>query len=220
MSLVAAKDEQPSPVDSMSREEARAGYIVGPPYIATGRDMYKIAKKWTEFAIPVHEQYPYLLAEMFAYCLSAAHQKLAHQTAASFMVSDVQQGVGEGWSYVDKLTADDVCKHHDQKDLPNVLHFCQKYGLGPSFFGKYRLPKNFLTCESPLMVEPLADIAKNHNSVRWPNGQEKSFTDQQVVRNAFMVCQLIPAVNEAAAYFKQNHCGDAGNFNKTLTFIT
>ena len=86
--------DAPSPVDEMDRNEAKAGYIVGPPYIATGkrcvsvdislpiaithrfdnvsfaaRDMYKIVSKWCDFAVPVHDQYPHLLAEMFAYCL-------------------------------------------------------------------------------------------------------------------------------------------------------
>lgn len=42
--------------------------------------------------IQVHDQYPHLLAEMFAYCLAAAHLRLAHQTALSFMVSDTGSG--------------------------------------------------------------------------------------------------------------------------------
>ena len=62
--MTAVTKELPSPVDQMSREEARAGYVVGPPYIATASDMYKIVSKWCEFAVPVHDQYPHLLAEM------------------------------------------------------------------------------------------------------------------------------------------------------------
>jgi peptidyl serine alpha-galactosyltransferase len=51
--------------------------------------MYSIAVKWCEFGPRVYKQYPHLLAEMFAYCLAAAHLRLHHQTAVSFMVSDV-----------------------------------------------------------------------------------------------------------------------------------
>mgnify|MGYP005856126487 CR=1 FL=1 len=43
-----------SPVDSLSREDANAGYVVGPPYIATARDMYKICDLWCQFAPRVH----------------------------------------------------------------------------------------------------------------------------------------------------------------------
>lgn len=53
-----------TPIDEMSEYEALQGYVVGPPYIATARDMYAIVTKWTEFALPVHDQYPHLLAEM------------------------------------------------------------------------------------------------------------------------------------------------------------
>jgi hypothetical protein len=47
---------EPSPVTSMNYHDAHKGYIVGPPYIATGNDFYKITSKWTQFAIPVHDQ--------------------------------------------------------------------------------------------------------------------------------------------------------------------
>lgn len=53
--------DEKSPVDAMSNEEAKH-YVVGPPYVATARDMYSIVSKWCEFAIPVHAQYPHLLA--------------------------------------------------------------------------------------------------------------------------------------------------------------
>jgi hypothetical protein len=43
-------EELPSPVDLMDANEAKKGYIVGPPYVATAADMYKITTKWTEFA--------------------------------------------------------------------------------------------------------------------------------------------------------------------------
>ena len=47
---------EPSPVTAMNYHDAHKGYIVGPPYIATGNDMYKITTKWTKFAVPVHDQ--------------------------------------------------------------------------------------------------------------------------------------------------------------------
>ena len=75
-------------------------------------------------------QYPHLLAEMFAYCLAAAHLGLSHQTAASFMISDVGAGNQEGWRYIDNMDDAQVCaRQHDVEALPNVLHFCQRYPL-------------------------------------------------------------------------------------------
>lgn len=57
-----APDMQPSPVDSLSRQDASAGYVVGPPYIATATDMYKICDLWCLFAPRVHDEYPVSLA--------------------------------------------------------------------------------------------------------------------------------------------------------------
>jgi hypothetical protein len=165
-------------------------------------------------SIPVHDQYPFLLAEMFAYCLSAAHQRLSHQTAISFMVSDTGAN-DEGWiDYIDKFDETNVCSKHDPKDLPNVLHFCQRYALGDYFFGKYRLPKDFLTCEHPLLLEPPSNIAALHTGARFPDGTTQEYSKKEVIRNAFMLCYMIPAMNAAAEYFKKNHCGPEANFSK------
>jgi len=165
-------------------------------------------------------RYPHLLAEMFAYSLAAAHLKLHHQTAASFMISDAGAGKGEGWEYIDKIPNDDICDNHNPNDLPNVLHFCQRYAWGPYFFGKRRLPKDFLTCESPLLLEPPKDVLQRYDYAQFPGGDRKEFSETIAKEHAFMICYLIPAVNSAAAYFKQRHCHGTANMNKVLVFNT
>jgi hypothetical protein len=80
-----------------TNEEGLLYYPVGPPYLATITDMYQISLKWTEFVPRVHEQYPHLLAEMFAFSLAAAHLDLKHQLVQSLMISDTHSGKGEGW---------------------------------------------------------------------------------------------------------------------------
>jgi len=194
---------------------------VGPPYIATARDMHRIVVKWCEFGPRVHDMYPYLLAEMFAYCLGAAHVKLPHQIAASFMVSDVGMGEkSEGWGYIDDMPNDKICGPHSPAELPHVIHFCQRYGLSDYFFGKRRLPGNFLSCESPLLAEPPMDIASKYKYANWPDGKRKEFSGKMAKRNAYMLCKLLPAINEAATYYKERHCDTVkANFNKTLMFI-
>jgi hypothetical protein len=73
---------------------------------------------------------------MFAYCLAAAHLQLPHQTALSFMISDAGAGKMEGWSYIDKMPDNEICGGFQPEEVPNVLHFCQRYGQGNYFFGK------------------------------------------------------------------------------------
>jgi peptidyl serine alpha-galactosyltransferase len=42
---------KPSRIDGMDMEEAKAHYSLGPPYIATAKDMYAIAETWCEFCV-------------------------------------------------------------------------------------------------------------------------------------------------------------------------
>ena len=135
------------------------------------------------------------------------------------MISDSGAGKGEGWEYIDKIPEDDICGHHKPDDLPNVLHFCQRYAWGPYFFGKRRLPKDFLTCESPLMLEPAKDFFGKYDYAQFPDGSQKNFDKKIAKQHAFMVCYLIPAVNAAAEYFKKHHCPKGtANLDKKLVF--
>jgi len=209
-----------SPIAKLPRDQARRGYIVGPPYVATARDMYTIVQQWSDFAKPVYEMYPYLLAEMFAYCLAAAHTELPHQTASSFMISDVLTGNMEGWSYIDKMPDNEICGGWGVEELPNVLHFCQRYGLGKYFFGKRKMPKDFLSCESALMAEPPHDLMDKYEYAVFPGGNKKEWKAELKKRNAFVICIMIPALNAAATYFKKQHCDAAtANYEKSLIFF-
>jgi hypothetical protein len=52
-----------TPVANMTRQEAVEYYnAMGPPYIATAKDMYTIVKTWSSIVPRVREQYPHLLA--------------------------------------------------------------------------------------------------------------------------------------------------------------
>ena len=69
-----------SPAKKVNRQDGALYFPAGPPYIGTVHDMYQIATKWSEFVPHVHAQYPYLLAEMYAYCIAAAHLNLTTST--------------------------------------------------------------------------------------------------------------------------------------------
>ena len=95
---------------------------------------------------------------MFGYNLAAAHLGLRHTIAQSFAVSDILAG-GEGFLLVDEVPAKDVCHNYPQSQLPHVIHYCQRYFLGKYFISKYKLRKDFISCEAPLLMIPPADIA-------------------------------------------------------------
>jgi hypothetical protein len=103
----------------------------------------------------------------------------------------------------------------------------KRYALGPDyFFSKYRLKKNFLVCDKDLLEDPPSDIATRYDFFIAPppahgktpsNPEKKTFSKSQAKREAFMMCGLISAVNEAAIYWKKHNCGDEANFNKVYT---
>jgi len=207
-----------SPLTSMTDKEGRLYYPVGPPYIATVTDSYQIALKWTEFVPKVHEQYPHLLAEMFAYSLAAAHLDLKFQLIQSLMISDTNTGDGEGWALIDKMPADEVCSiarevDYTKHSLPHVVHLCQRYSVGKEwFFGKRKIPHDVFECENPLFEDPPDNIATAFDYKWPPKGKKTELKPVMVQREAFMICHLTTAMNEAAEYYKRSACG-GGNAN-------
>lgn len=213
-----------SPIHNISLNEAIDYFPAGPPYMATARDMYSIVEKWTEFLPRVFEVYPKLLGEMFAYSLAAAHLGLPHQCGKSFMLSEVTAFV-EGWDLIDTVPAKDVCYNVPKDKLPHAIHYCQRYRRGAWFISKHALPKAELltgnttaTCQSPLLAEPPSDTAIRYNYSIFPGKTEKRYHKKPEFnrREAFMLCTMIRAFNEAAEFFKKHNCpAGAANFNKT-----
>jgi len=212
--------------------EALRSYAVGPPYLATALDMYKIAVKWVEFVPKVYKLFPQLMAEMYAFSIASADLKLPHQILSSMMVSDTSQGSsgtdgdGEGWTAIDKIPGNEVCTFAlnnldaDTRPLPNVLHFCHRYGVGDrDFFAKKKLPTDFFRCEGPLLGEPKMDIGSGTYRYRKPPFLDSRVQFSPVVekREAFAICAMIGFLNEAALFYKFKHCDeDTMNLSKEL----
>jgi peptidyl serine alpha-galactosyltransferase len=210
-------------------QDAASYYAAGPPYIAVATDMWKIVSTWAAVVGPVYEVTREHLSEMFAYSAAAAHLNLKHVLSYSFMVSDPTMGRKEGFeAWIDAAPSSDMCKtEHDSAavaQMPQILHYCQRYFLGPYFFSKYKLPKNFLDCDQPLLVDPVTaenttDIAPRYDSSVTPNGENNPLPDMLMrKRHMFFICQMIHKMNAAATYFKQQHCGGNANYSKVWHF--
>ncbi|KAL7579908.1 hypothetical protein ACA910_004913 [Epithemia clementina (nom. ined.)] len=223
-----------TPAAKVSRGDGLLYYPVGPPYLATVTDMYRIAQKWTEFVPKVHAQYPYLLAEMFAFCIAAAHLELPHQLISSLMVSDIESGNAEGWPLIDQIPTNQVCPlakslvqyPSTTTAVPNVVHMCQRYGLGSDwFFSKRAIPADSLyDCDTPLYAEPPDDVAALDFKILPPNFERKDVKEQDAKRMAFMLCYLYRLMNEAASFYKSNACSSSSsssspNLQKTRSLV-
>ena len=209
-----------SPAKKVTQQEGGTYYPVGPPYIATVRDMYQISLKWTEFVPRVHKEYPYLLAEMYAFCIAAAHLELPFQLIDSLMISSTD-APGEGWDLVDEIPHEGVCEfakkpHHAAHPVPSLIHLCQRYFIGDWFFGKKKMAKNFFECEKPLMEEPPADVVLEIDYIRKPGHDKEEVDIKRRQREGFVVCGAIGALNEASLFYKKNHCGEDANYEYTL----
>lgn len=201
--------------------EATDSYSIGPPYVATGKDMWNIVVHWTKFTPRVHDVYTDFLGEMYGYCQAAAHLELPHTISTSFMISDVLDPKQEGWDFLEGMGRDEVCQPVDPEKLPFVFHFCQRYALGRWFVGKYKLPPDFFfNCTTPLLRVPPKDIAVKYDYYIFPNGERMDYkSETSIKQHGFMTCTLIDALNEVAEYFKRNHCTDRPpNLEKTLIF--
>ena len=216
-----------SPALKTTHEERANNYPGGPPYMATGRDMYNIVKNWCQLVPRVHTVYKHLLGEMYGWSLAAAHLGLPHTLAESFMISSVDIGDGEGWALIDVLSDDDVCEYSTLKEkedqLPYVIHYCQNYWLGKWFVGKYRLDSDFLSCDKPLLLEPPKDIGKQYDFYIKPGGNpygdKEKLRKTSVKREQFMVCQMIARLNDAAIWYKGQTCGEGDKVNLDKSFI-
>jgi hypothetical protein len=216
-----------SPAITVSAEDGRLYYPAGPPYLATVIDMYNIALKWSEFVPKVYEQYPHLLAEMFAFSIAAAHLELPHQLVDSLMVSDVA-APGEGWELVDKIPAENVCgfclheQDHNKYALPSVLHMCQRYTLGEDwFFAKRRIPSDIYDCDTPLFEEPPDNLAVQFDYKKPPKGKRTQLSISEAKREAFAICYAYGVLNEAATFYKTNACpANQINLAKTRSLVS
>jgi len=198
-----------SPVHDVTEEDARLVFAAGPPYWMTARDAFRISYKWAEFLPSIFKHHPVFMAEMYGYCMAAAHLGLRHQMARGMMISNVGMTAGEGWAFLPKdPKACDVARYAET--VPHVLHFCQRYSIGDFFINKYLFPTDILSCEHPLLELPSMDMLEDTWYSHYGDGTVdqwgKSQDDIKRYRNAFMICSLFPAVNEAAKFYKDQHC--------------
>jgi len=210
-----------------SQSDAESKYAVGPVYIACASDWRLIAEKWWEFVPKVYKEYPFLLAEMYALTMAVADLSIPFTLVSNYMVSDPKtRSPTEAWSWVDDLAignaggstsgsvVDAVCAganitqlptfsgHRNRFPFPTTLHYCQRYSSTKNFgdghtFAKRRIPHDFFKCDGDFLdFDPALVVSES-------GGSEAS---SAAVREAFMLCHLIPVVNLALKNYKQDMC--------------
>ena len=220
-----------SPCLHVDRRFGERHYSVGPPYLLHYDDLLRLTKTWVHYVPRVFKLYPYLLAEMYAYSMAAAHENLPHTTLMNYMVSNTQAD-DEGWKWVDKLN-DKVCEplidttnnnklfYPSYKAFPTVLHYCQFFRAGEIGFQKRRLTRlKPFSCESPMMLVLPNDLGKVTYKNR--DGEIIKLGPIQAKRNAFMLCTIHSALNAAMVDYKTRMCDenyDSVNYNRSINVV-
>jgi hypothetical protein len=210
-----------SPCLNMDGRAASKLLSVGPPYLATVHDWRNIAREWTLFVPKVYEEYPYLLAEMYAYSMSSAHHELPHLRLDQYMVSNVHAG-GEGWPYIDEFTemcSDDNIDPAANHPLPTFLHYCQFYRASTWAFQKRIVPKDIFSCSSPMFAVPPDTIQGATEKVKGVGEKttKEKMSEREARRNAFMLCSLTKILNQVLRRYKDLMCeGQEVNYAETI----
>jgi hypothetical protein len=99
-------------------------------------------------------------------------------------------------------------------------------------FSKYRVKKNILNCDKALMMPPPSNIYPQYSYKIFPPRADlsdaktykeiqKDIPKLQAKREAFMICGMVSALNEALRFYKNHACGKDdlpdGNFKETYT---
>lgn len=209
-------NEETSPVYNMTMSDLQY-YHAGPPYMGTGKDFYRLIKTWCDILPRYQDLRQHFMIEMYSASLAAAHLGLPFHLVSNFMISD--HGVSkEGWSGIDSADPENLCTPSLVQDLPLVFHYCQRFGLGEYFFNKHIFAKNFnfFSCNEQLLKEPPTNVALAYNFSHFGDGSNQTWFNYIFVkRNAFMLCSMTSALNEAATFYKKHHCGKDANYSNT-----
>jgi len=204
-------------------------YAAGPPFLAVARDAYSLLRIWNEATYPLYKALdemiirephgPYNVA-------AAALQKPAH-LAESFAVSDFRDDGLNLFKEIlkpDRVAANEVpgCRDFPNEIKPHILQYSKRYAIGDKFIiGKHYVPMDLIGknegCQKPLFMEPPDDIGSQVNYYIDPEIKDTVKIDNAhlVHQMAFMVCETIHALNEAAIYYKRNLCQGNSNIEKT-----
>jgi hypothetical protein len=199
-----------SPVHNISMDEANRFHAGGPPYVLTGRDMYRVTKQWSSFLPHLFDVSPQFMAEMYGYSLAAAHLNIPQQLAYGMMISDIPSEQ-EGFYFLKDAPPEAICDAEARKSLanvPHVLHFCHRYAIGEHFISKHVIPDLITSCDTPLVKLPPKEITFTNYSHYGDNSVEvwQDKTRKRQYRNAYMICTLLEALHDASLYYKQKHC--------------
>ena len=219
---------------SSSQRDIDQHYSAGPPYLLTAKDFYRLVKVWNEATFPLYQilEEKILREPHGPYNVAAAVVQKPAQLASTFSVNDFHDaGLNVFESILNPVvsTKDGIkkspptCREFPLNLKPHVLNYSKRYSLGDTYIiGKHYVPIDFVgqqeSCGEALFADPPGNIGSDEPYYMDPevNAKVPIHEPKKVYQMAFMLCETIQALNDAAIHFKQNHCtGTSVNMEKT-----
>jgi hypothetical protein len=177
-------------------------FSVGPPLILHVDDLTNLAVLWSQYMRPVLKIETDILADMWAYCMAAAHLKLEHVILDHYMISTTGS-VGEGFKWVDEWENTKMSCHAPPRTPPPGLHAPTFLHLASNFkaplskewmFHKGHVPASILDCGSPLIKEAPDDL------------YDISEREKHTKQHAWIICNAVSRLNDMLLRHKQKYC--------------
>lgn len=213
---------------SVTAQDAREYYAVGPPYVLTRSDLDKIVDDYCNFTVAQRNARPDVwMAEMLGYSLAAAKHGLKHT-----MFDNLALGgkADDYFDFVDLIKGNPCSDGPDFRpvksetdvvepplvpgEAPALLHGCHSYrgvddrGLEWLYYKQY-VPNDLFACDSWLLAEPPASV--------WTIAKQQK--DAKMMQQAYGLCTTIRTVNRALVDFKTRACPNGFNDNKRLRIV-
>ena len=188
---------------SYSHREAAKHFSVGPPLMLHVDDARDLSVLWEKTMRPVLKIDNDILADMWAYSISAAHLKLHHTILDQYMVSTWSHRPaekGQAWPWLDAwfeapIKCTDPTPPPGAK-YPNFLHLASNFKAPDSkewMFHKGHVPPDILDCNTPMIIESpdnIVDISQAHKTKV----------------SGWVLCHTVRALNRLLREYKEKFC--------------
>jgi len=215
-------------------------------YALTPLWLDSVATVREEFPEHISEMYSYIIGAAHA---NLPHHLIQNLMISGPGGSLHDTPPNEGWAFlphippeqicsfatqVYKLDATTICNHTTTttttttdnwkclalQKIPNFLHFCQTYHVGDWYWNKWHIPKDYLTCESPILATPPHNLGKDYADYQLELGNRNirnHINSYHQAQNAFMLCAMTSVLQEAALYYKKQSCNTSNvNLEQSL----
>jgi len=173
-------------------------------------DLTNLAPLWSKFMKPVLEKEMDILADMWAYCMAAAHLKLEHVILDNYMISTWGQQ-DQAYPWIDAWPELSCLKPivPEGSKSPEFIHLASNFKAPESMewmFHKGHVPGKILACDSPLIIESPDDV--------WTRSK-KSTTKQA----AWVLCHTVSILNRVLVAYKEKFCPAGFETRKLVRLI-